>query len=91
MTSQCKSCMDKLNVTDELINEMLTEANIDEKLIVSKEIYKERLTKCKNCPSLMNGNTCMHCGCLVQYRARIADNNCPYPVGERWGKVEIIS
>lgn len=90
MSGQCKSCMDQLNVTEEMIDEMLNQANIGKKRMVPKDVYIERLEKCKTCPSLMDGTTCMHCGCLVKYRARLIDNNCRNPSGSRWNVAKVF-
>ncbi len=46
--------------------------------------YARRLAICVGCADLLYGNTCRHCGCLVEVRARIRDKSCPAPA-ERWG------
>ncbi len=42
-----------------------------------------RLALCEECPDLLFGTTCRHCGCFVDVRARLAEKACP-AVPERW-------
>jgi hypothetical protein len=44
---------------------------------------ERRLALCGECPDLLYGNTCRHCGCLVEARAGIAGQGCPGP-SPRW-------
>jgi hypothetical protein len=45
--------------------------------LVDDSTYSERLRACRSCPDLRYATTCRHCGCLVQVRARLADQTCP--------------
>lgn len=51
---------------------------------VTDEDYRHRLEQCSLCPALSDGNTCMHCGCLVMVRAKKIKMGCPHPAGSRW-------
>ena len=51
---------------------------------VSEEDYLRRVHICKECDCLLFGNTCRHCGCLVEVTARRADSSCPYPYNPKW-------
>jgi len=46
--------------------------------------YSGRLAECQACPALQYRTTCMHCGCLVEIRAKLRDKDCPHPAGSRW-------
>jgi hypothetical protein len=39
--------------------------------------YAHRLAVCRDCPDLLYGTTCRHCGCLVAVRAKLADRRWP--------------
>ena len=41
------------------------------------EIYARRLETCRACGQLSNG-TCMGCGCLVEIRAAVKGERCPF-------------
>lgn len=55
-------------------------ANLDEDVKVSRTVYEERLTLCKNCDLLADG-MCRACGCFVELRAVMWKNACPY---DKW-------
>lgn len=42
-----------------------------------------RLALCADCPDLLYGTTCRHCGCLVAVRTALAAQACPAPT-PRW-------
>ena len=44
--------------------------------LVSAEILAERLTTCESCP-FRSGHTCGKCGCFYEFRANLANKNCP--------------
>ncbi|MCP3740746.1 DUF6171 family protein [Rossellomorea sp. BNER] len=52
--------------------------------LVSDRTYQARWKICSTCPSLYADTTCLHCGCFVQFRARLAYKNCPNPGGSHW-------
>jgi hypothetical protein len=51
--------------------------------VVGEPEQDRRLALCGECPDLLYGSTCRHCGCLVEVRARLADYACPAPL-PRW-------
>ena len=52
--------------------------------LVSDEVYDRRIDICSTCPSLSNESTCLHCGCFVEFRARLGYKSCPSPNGTKW-------
>lgn len=51
--------------------------------LVSDEVYKYRIEKCKNCDCLISG-MCLKCGCYVEVRARLRDKSCPDANNKFW-------
>jgi len=48
------------------------------RLTVSDEIYKERITICRNCPKFLEmQNECSECGCYLPMKARMGMDSCP--------------
>jgi len=45
--------------------------------LAADTVLKERLAVCLECGQL-NGGTCMGCGCLVELRAALRPNACPF-------------
>lgn len=80
----CKGCSESVIVSDENIRKLVDEQLQFETDIVDNDIYYERLEACKSCPSLVYKTTCSHCGCFVQFRAKLAYKHCPYPEGAKW-------
>jgi hypothetical protein len=81
----CKGCSADVKVTDEQIQRLISKIKAD--ACVTDELYAKRLEVCGNCASLAYDTTCMHCGCLVQVRAKLKDKGCPHPqqaVREQW-------
>lgn len=85
--SLCKGCVESVIVTEEVIIELMKETEEQPNLIVSEEVYQERLTICEGCPSLQYGTTCAHSGCIVRYRAKFKNKNCPFAGKPKWEKV----
>ncbi|MBT3291167.1 MAG: hypothetical protein HN849_12225 [Victivallales bacterium] len=84
-TETCKGCRATVRVAPESIQKLLAEylatypqPTADEPTVAS------RLALCRACPDLRYGTTCMHCGCLVDIRARLAAARCPHPRKPRW-------
>jgi hypothetical protein len=48
-------------------------------------VYRARLDICASCTGLREEVLCAYCGCLVQFRARLKNNYCPHPSGDKWG------
>ncbi|MBM7553149.1 DUF6171 family protein [Thalassobacillus pellis] len=82
--SPCKGCSESVKVTEESIQQSLSDIQIKKSQTVSEHVYQERLSKCNTCSSLQYGTTCMHCGCLVRYRAKFKNKSCPYPGEAKW-------
>jgi len=80
----CKGCLNTVIVSSEEVEQLVNEQLQLETDLVDDDIYEKRLEICKNCPSLAYDTTCSHCGCFVQYRAKLAYKHCPYPSGARW-------
>lgn len=83
----CKGCAESVIVTEEVIQEILSEAEAEGSKIVSDQIYEERLSICNSCLSLQYGTTCKHSGCIVRYRAKFQKNRCPFPGDPKWEMV----
>jgi hypothetical protein len=85
--SLCKGCVESVLVTEEVIQELVNEAEEDSSVIVSDEVYQARLKTCESCPSLHYGTTCAHSGCIVRYRAKFKNKSCPFAGKPKWEKV----
>ncbi|MBQ9064109.1 MAG: hypothetical protein IJ123_01535 [Blautia sp.] len=57
---------------------------LDDDVKVPSDIYEERLSKCRECESLLSG-MCRICGCYVELRACMRKNSCP-AVHPKWDK-----
>ena len=44
---------------------------------------KERLEICAHC-ELRKGLICSECGCVLQAKARLEEEECPDPKGRKW-------
>ncbi|MBB6672391.1 DUF6171 family protein [Cohnella nanjingensis] len=80
----CKGCSADVHVSRRQIDRMLAALADKEFDVVSDTKYADRLASCRRCPSLQYGSTCMHCGCIVEIRAKLGDKGCPHPAGSRW-------
>ncbi|WP_407271195.1 DUF6171 family protein [Radiobacillus sp. PE A8.2] len=80
----CKGCSTSVIVSTQEIEKLVEEQLLLEDDLVTDDLFKERLEHCKQCPSLMYDTTCGHCGCFVQFRAKLAYKSCPYPGGAKW-------
>ena len=60
-------------------------ASLDESIRTPEDAYRARLSRCQDCPELMNG-TCRLCGCYVETRAAKRVQGCPM-VPPRWTKM----
>jgi hypothetical protein len=85
--SLCKGCVESVMVTEEVIQELVKEAEEDSSVIVSEEAYIARLKTCESCSSLQYGTTCAHSGCIVRYRAKFKNKSCPFAGKPKWDKV----
>jgi len=83
----CKSCMESVRVTEEVIEELVKEAEEESTKMVSQEVYETRLKICEGCASLQYGTTCAHSGGIVHYGAKFKEKSCPFPGKSKWQKV----
>lgn len=83
----CKGCLETVMVPEEVIQELVQEANQEISKIVSDEIYMSRLKQCDDCEFLQYGTTCAYSGSIVRYRAKFKDKSCPHIGKTKWGKV----
>ena len=84
MSSNCKKCLllqAGENVTYEEIKEYIS--SLDKSLIVSDDIYKQRLSHCTKCDNLISG-MCLKCGCYVEVRAKLKESHCPDYDNKKW-------
>lgn len=85
--SFCKSCLESVIVPEEVIQQLVMEAEEDPSKIVSDEIYETRLKQCKSCQFLQYGTTCALSGCIVRYRAKFKNKSCPNIERPIWDRV----
>lgn len=84
----CKGCLESVIVSEEVIQELILEAEENPSKIVSDEIYMDRLRHCSHCPFLQYETTCAHSGCIVRYRAKFKNKSCPNIGEPKWGIVK---
>jgi hypothetical protein len=80
----CKGCSADVQVTNKQIQRILHSLNAHPEQCVDDEIYEQRMTACRACPSLAYDTTCMHCGCFVAVRAKFIEKGCPHPGHPVW-------
>ena len=80
----CKGCGASVRVSEAEVKRMLGEMKLSDAQMVSEDVYHARLAICRSCDSLQYATTCRHCGCLVAFRAWLADKHCPDPGGGGW-------
>lgn len=80
----CKGCQGTIISSTKEVEQLVNEQLQLETNLVDDDIYIERLEACKICPSLSHHTTCSHCGCFVQFRAKLAYKHCPHPDGAKW-------
>ncbi len=81
---KCKGCFRSPIETDEQARKLVEEQLQLETDFVSDDVYENRLEHCKSCPALSGQFTCLHCGCYVEFRAKLAYKKCPFPYGAKW-------
>lgn len=57
--------------------------SLDKSDLVSESVYQKRITNCINCDFLISG-MCLKCGCYVEVRARLKNQDCPNENNKRW-------
>lgn len=81
--ANCKGCMDELDAEAE-VERLWKRMKLREGEAVPDAVYHKRIEACTACEALEGGATCRHCGCLVRYKARLTDAECPYPYSPKW-------
>lgn len=56
---------------------------IENSLKVNDDLYKKRLSLCKECDNLISG-MCLKCGCYVEIRAALKNKACPDFDDKKW-------
>lgn len=56
---------------------------IDNSLKVDDDLYKKRLSLCRECDNLISG-MCLKCGCYVEIRAALKNKACPDFDDKKW-------
>lgn len=81
----CERC-DELDALGQQDTQALIEMQLELEVrnLVADEVRDARLDICSSCPFSVNG-TCQQCGCYIQFRASLANKNCP--IG-RWKSEE---
>jgi hypothetical protein len=88
-SENCKGCLESVIVSEDVIEELVKEAEEDRSRIVSDDVYEQRLAICKSCSALQYETTCAHSGSIVRYRAKFKNKCCPMPGQEKWEKVDL--
>jgi hypothetical protein len=83
----CKGCLESVLVSEEVIQQLVMEAEEDPSKIVSDEIYEGRLKHCNRCRFLQYETTCALSGCIVRYRAKFKNKSCPNIEKPKWDRV----
>lgn len=84
MQRQCKRCLLYEMAEKVTYNEIMQYVStIDEKEKVSQEEFERRISFCKECEFLISG-MCRKCGCYVEVRARLKNQNCPNYDNCKW-------
>lgn len=83
--NKCRRCGNGPHVTDEDIKKAVDAlTKMKGVRLAGRDTFLRRLAACKACDKLEYGSTCMACGCLVEVRARLANERCPYPKNNKW-------
>jgi hypothetical protein len=81
----CKGCSASVRLSPDEIKKLFGETlKVKNVKTVTEEEYQRRLALCKTCASIQYGTTCLHCGCIVEIRAKLAAFQCPYPYDPKW-------
>ncbi len=78
MYRYCKKCLlrDQMEKENEFETIRTYLDNLEPDIKASEEEYETRLEICKGCEMLLEA-MCRSCGCYVEIRAAIGNNNCP--------------
>lgn len=76
--NRCKRCGVKSVLSEDEIQHMIDEVSRMRGVRrADNDVYLARLGVCSECDSLLHGQTCGACGCVVKVRAYLADGKCP--------------
>ena len=59
---------------------------VDDSLKVSQDVYRKRLSFCRECEELISG-MCRKCGCYCELRAAFKNKACADYDHRKWNKV----
>lgn len=83
--NSCRGCGPQYEVTEQQIDRILQAPMFqDETIVVSNQIYQDRLEQCDRCEQLMNKQTCLLCGCFVRVSAKYRSKSCPNVKDRKW-------
>lgn len=81
---ECKGCGASVRLSAGEVQRILAEYfDGREVSVVDDAEHERRLAICRSCDQLVYGTTCLHCGCLVEIRAKLAEQRCPH-VPAKW-------
>jgi hypothetical protein len=82
----CPRCADELMraLTPERIGGMAAGLPIPASLRTGQPTLEMRLAVCGDCEALHETVLCAYCGCFVLFRARVQEQSCPHPRGNKW-------
>ncbi|HIT84657.1 MAG TPA: hypothetical protein IAA60_02000 [Candidatus Ornithomonoglobus intestinigallinarum] len=83
--NRCRRCGNGPNVSTEDIKKAVDAVERMKGFrLADADTLSRRLNACRECEKLGYGSTCMVCGCLVEVRARLANERCPFPKNNKW-------
>lgn len=82
--NNCKKCL-LLEAGEKVTYDEIMQyiASLDKNDLADEEIFKQRISLCKECENLISG-MCLKCGCYVEIRARLKDADCPDYDNKKW-------
>lgn len=81
----CKGCSASVQLSTDDIYEIIKGAERDiREGLVDEDIYKKRLTICKECADLLYNTTCRYSGHIVYILAKDENAHCHKPRGGKW-------
>lgn len=81
----CRGCGPQYEVTEAQIDRILQAPMFrDQSIVVPAEVYEQRLSACRACEQLLQGQTCQLCGCFVRVSAQYRSKSCPNVKQRGW-------
>lgn len=81
----CRSCLQSVHLTEDEMKQVFGDAtNVRHVKLVEADTYNARMRICEDCDCLQYGTTCVHCGCIVQFKAKFISSKCPFPYAPKW-------